>query len=213
MSYRDSRMNIGKAAVAPRFLNSTAALPPSRRLLAVQPIAVRVIDFAPEHAPAIGNLLADHGWEQRYITGQLTAAAGLAADPDGRVLVALTGDQVVGFATVQVHQWNRLAQLHGLAVHPARLRRGIASRLVAKAERFARTRGARGMQVDTPVTNQLARGFYRANGYVEDHVMTRYYADDLDGVTLVKFFDQRPHGPHQPELGELPATDPRSHLQ
>jgi ribosomal protein S18 acetylase RimI-like enzyme len=157
----------------------------------VQPIAVRVIDFAPDHAPAIGALLAGHGWELRYVSGQLTAAQRLAADPDGRVLVALTGNQMVGFASVQVHQWNRLAQLHGLAVHPARLRGGIASQLVAEAERFARTRGARGVQVDTPVTNQRARGFYRANGHVEDYVMTRYYSDDLDGVTLVKFFDQQ----------------------
>jgi hypothetical protein len=49
------------------------------------------------------------------------------------------------------------------------------------------------------VTNQRARGFYRANGYVEDYVMSRYYADDLDGVTLVKFFDQQPpDGPDSP---------------
>jgi ribosomal protein S18 acetylase RimI-like enzyme len=175
---------------------------------------MRVVDFTPQHAPAIGALLAGHGWEQRYISGQLAAATRLAADPDGHVLVTLTGEQVVGFAAVQVHQWNRLAQLHGLAVHPARLRRGIASRLVAEAERFARTRGARGIKVDTPVTNQRARGFYRANGYVEDYVMTRYYADDLDGITLVKFFDQQqPDAPNRPEFGELPATDPRSHLQ
>jgi ribosomal protein S18 acetylase RimI-like enzyme len=175
---------------------------------------MRVVDFTPQHAPAIGALLADHGWEPRYISGQLTAARHLAADPDGQVLVALTGEQVVGFASVQVHQWNRLAQLHGLAVHPARLRQGIASQLVAEAERFARTRGARGIQVDTPVTNQRALGFYRANGYVEDYVMSRYYADDLNGVTLVKFFDQQqPQGPNRPEFGELPATDPPSRLQ
>jgi ribosomal protein S18 acetylase RimI-like enzyme len=175
---------------------------------------MRVVGFTSQHAPAIGEALAGHGWEPRYIRGQLAAAQRLAADPDGQVLVALTDDQVVGFASVQVHQWNRLAQLHGLAVHPERLRRGIASQLVAEAERFARTHGARGIQVDTPVTNQRARDFYRANGYVEDYVMTRYYADDLDGVTLVKFFDQpRPQGPHRPEFGELPATDPRSHLQ
>jgi ribosomal protein S18 acetylase RimI-like enzyme len=175
---------------------------------------MRVVDFTPDHAPAIGALLAAHGWEGRYVSGQLAAAERLSADPDGHVLVALSDDQVVGFASVQIHQWNQLAQLHGLAVHPTLLRRGIASRLLAEAERFARAAGARGVQVDTPVTNQRARGFYRANGYVEDYVMTRYYADDLDGVTLIKFFDQQqPHGPHRPQFGELPATDPRSHLQ
>jgi ribosomal protein S18 acetylase RimI-like enzyme len=186
----------------------------SHRLLAVQRLAVLITDFAPEHATAISTLLAEHGWEPRYVSGQLAAAQRLVADPDGRVLVALSGEQVVGFASMEVHRWNRLAQLHGLAVHPARLRRGIASQLVAESERFARTRGARGIQVDTPVSNQRARGFYRATGYVENYVMTRYYADDLDGVTLVKFFDQQqPDGPHRPDFGERPATDSRSHRQ
>ena len=161
----------------------------------MQPIAVRVIDFAAQHAPAIAALLAAHGWEQRHITGQLTAVQRLSADPNGQALVALSDDEVVGFASVQVTEWNRLAQLHGLAILPDWMRSGIASRLLAEAERFARAHGARGMRIDTPVANQRARGFYSANGYAEDCVMTRYYADDLDGVTLVKFFDSQPdHG-------------------
>jgi ribosomal protein S18 acetylase RimI-like enzyme len=207
-------VNIKNGAVPSGSLNLQVSPRPSRRLLAVQPIAVRVVDFAPQHVPAIRALLADYGWEQRYIAGQLAGVEGLTADPNGRVLVALADSDVVGFASVQVYRWNRLAQLHGLAVHPARLRRGIASRLLADAERFAWAAGARGMHVDTPVSNRRARGFYRANGYAEDYVMSRYYADDLDGVTLVKFFDQQqPQGPHRPEFGELPTTDPPSHLQ
>jgi hypothetical protein len=42
--------------------------------------------------------------------------------------------------------------------------------------------------VDTPVDNEAGRAFYVACGYAEDYRMTRYYADDLDGVTYVKFF-------------------------
>jgi hypothetical protein len=56
-------------------------------------------------------------------------------------------------------------------------------------ERFGRVAGARGIYADTPVTNVAARAFYVAAGYVEDCVMTRCYADDLDGVTFVKFFE------------------------
>jgi hypothetical protein len=43
--------------------------------------------------------------------------------------------------------------------------------------------------VDTPVDNEGARTFYVARGYSEDYRMSRYYADDLDGITYVKFFD------------------------
>jgi ribosomal protein S18 acetylase RimI-like enzyme len=156
--------------------------------------AMSVVSFAPEHVSDLRALLAQHGWEERYVTGQLDAARKLARDPNGHVLVAVDAAGVVGFATVQVYKWNRLAQLHGLAVSPAQLRRGIASQLIAQAEQFAQTRRARGIYVDTPVTNGRARAFYRANGYIEDHVMTRYYADDLDGVTLLKFFDPPSQG-------------------
>ena len=38
------------------------------------------------------------------------------------------------------------------------------------------------------MSNASGRGFYEAAGFVEDYVMTRYYADDLDGVTYVKFY-------------------------
>jgi hypothetical protein len=42
--------------------------------------------------------------------------------------------------------------------------------------------------VDTPVDNLLGRGFYEAIGFSQDYIMSRYYADNLDGVTYVRFF-------------------------
>jgi ribosomal protein S18 acetylase RimI-like enzyme len=102
--------------------------------------------------------------------------------------VAVAEDQLRGFVSMEIYSWNRLAQIHGLAVDPAHLRSGIGSELVAAAECFGRAAGARGIYADTPVTNVAARAFYVAAGYVEDYVMTRY-ADDLDGVAFVKFFE------------------------
>jgi ribosomal protein S18 acetylase RimI-like enzyme len=86
---------------------------------------------------------------------------------------------------------NRLGQIQGLAVSPVRLRRGIGARLIDVAERFVSAAGYRGIYADTPVTNEGGRAFYRSRGYTEDYRMTRYYSDDLDGVTLVKFFADR----------------------
>jgi ribosomal protein S18 acetylase RimI-like enzyme len=62
------------------------------------------------------------------------------------------------------------------------------ARLVGAAEAFARDHACRGIYVDTPIDNDAGRAFYAARGYSEDYRMTRYYADDLDGVTYVKFF-------------------------
>jgi GNAT superfamily N-acetyltransferase len=96
-----------------------------------------------------------------------------------------------GFVSVQIHRWNELAQIHGLAVRRDLLRRGYASRLLGAAEGFARERGCRGIYVDTPADNKGGRAFYLARGFSEDYRMSRYYAGDVDGVTYSKFFDSR----------------------
>ena len=93
-----------------------------------------------------------------------------------------------GFVCVEYREWNRLGQLHGLAVDPAFKRRGIASELVRRAEQFVRAEGGRGLYVDTPVTNEIARSFYEALGYQQAYVMPEYYDKGLDGVTYLKLF-------------------------
>lgn len=95
---------------------------------------------------------------------------------------------MAGFIYIQFHEWNRLAQIQGLAVDPQYQRRGVASMLVERAERFAKERQARGVYVDTPTLNQRGRGFYEALGYSFGYEMPRYYEDGLDGVTYQKFF-------------------------
>ena len=147
--------------------------------------AIRIRDFESADAPQIRSLLQAHGWEDRYIRGQLDALKNSSDWFAGAFVAA--ADEVEGFVTVQLYSWNRLAQVHGVAVRPRSLRRGIGSRLITEAERFAYSRGSRGIYVDTPVTNKSARSFYRRLGYVESYAMPRYYADDIDGITLVKF--------------------------
>lgn len=91
---------------------------------------------------------------------------------------------------MQYYAWNHLCQIHGLAVDPEVQRQGIASVLVSQAERFARSKGARGIYVDTPTLNTGGRKFYEAIGYQLAYVMPRYYEDELDGVTYQKFFNK-----------------------
>jgi ribosomal protein S18 acetylase RimI-like enzyme len=144
--------------------------------------------FTTEAAPAITEILREHGWSERQIEGQLEALAALAATGDGLALTAAANGATAGFISLQVHRWNNLAQIHGLAVRRHLLRQGHATALLEAAETFARERQCRGIYVDTPVDNEAGRAFYEARGYAEDYRMTRYYADDLDGVTYVKFF-------------------------
>lgn len=144
--------------------------------------------FTTDAGSEVTALLQSHGWSPRQIVGQVEALTALGASENGLALIASTADAVAGFVSLQVHEWNRLAQIHGLAVRRDVLRRGCATRLIEAAEVFARDRDCRGIYVDTPVDNEAARAFYLARGYSEDYRMSRYYADDLDGVTYVKFF-------------------------
>lgn len=141
---------------------------------------------------AIRAILGAIGWEERYITGIEQAAGALSQRADAVVYCAWRVNAPLGFILVELHGWNRLAQIQGLAVPPAAHRQGVASMLVARAESFAREQNARGIYVDTPVDNERGRRFYEAVGYRAAYVMPRYYDDALDGVTYQKFFDVAP---------------------
>lgn len=145
--------------------------------------------FLPEHRPLIAQVLVRIGWEPQYIDGQIQAIEAFAQDADhAAVFVAFQDGVFAGYVSIQFYTWNRLAQIHGLAVDPSLRKRGIATKLVAQAEQFARTKGARGVYVDTPVTNTGAREFYVRQQYRQDYIMTAYYDADLDGVTYLKLF-------------------------
>ena len=147
---------------------------------------------AGRHRGGVRDILAGNGWEERYVVGQLRAlyvlSAAASPGPRGRVYVHEAEDRVGGFVSVEFREWNRLGQLHGLAVDPDLKRRGIASVLVGRAEGFVQGEGGRGVYVDTPVTNDAARGFYEALGYRQAYVMPEYYDEGLDGVTYLKLF-------------------------
>lgn len=151
-------------------------------------VVIEIRGFSPDDEAAVRELLRKHGWEDQYIDGQLEALSDLAGSGSTFRAVSIAGGSLVGFVSSRYYAWNQLAQIHGLAVDPARLRSGIGTRLIVAAEEHGRGEGARGMYVDTPVDNEIARHFYLANGYADAYAMPRYYSDELDGVTFVKFF-------------------------
>lgn len=150
---------------------------------------VSITDYSPPHQAAIRRILERIGWAEQYVNAAERNAEAFSQNREVYgVYIATAGDSVVGFVYVQFHEWNRLAQIQGLAVDPSYQRQGIAAELVENAERFAREKGARGVYVDTPTLNRKGRDFYEAIGYGYGYEMPRYYEDSLDGVTYQKFF-------------------------
>jgi ribosomal protein S18 acetylase RimI-like enzyme len=147
--------------------------------------AFRVLRSAPVPVRAV---LDGTGWDERFVDGMQSAADDCVESSSAYVAAAFVGEQAVGFVVCELHTWNRLAQIQGLAVHVDSRRQGIAEHLVAMAEDFARVSGARGIYVDTPVDNQGGRRFYESLGYEEAYVMPQYYDAAIDAVTYQRFF-------------------------
>ena len=149
---------------------------------------------AVRHRRGVREVLTKNGWEERYIAGQLAGLDVLLGDSlpgtRAKICVSETDDGLSGFVSVEYREWNHLGHLQELAVDPALKRRGIASALVHGAEEFVRGEGGRGHYADTPVTNGIARAFYKALGYQEAYVMPEYYGEGLDGVTYLKLFSK-----------------------
>lgn len=87
-------------------------------------------------------------------------------DADADHLVALDGDAVVG--TCRLLHRGSVCKLGRMAVLPGARRRGVASRLLALAERRAHDRGARRMALSAQVTvvDLYERAGYTAHGTV-----------------------------------------------
>jgi GNAT superfamily N-acetyltransferase len=98
------------------------------------------------HRRGVHELLANNGWEERYIAGQLGGLDVLSGDTlpgmCGKVCVSEVKDRLSGFVSVEYREWNYLGQLQGLAVDPDLKRRGIAS-AARPARRRVRAREGR----------------------------------------------------------------------
>ncbi len=90
--------------------------------------------------------------------------APVAAVLEGRVLVALRGGTVVGFATVTFADDD--AALDDLFVDPQWTRRGVGTSLVRAVGALALARGARHL---VTIANPHALAFYRTVGFTDEH--------------------------------------------
>jgi len=75
-------------------------------------------------------------------------------------------------------------EILNLAVLPAQRRRGAARRLVEAALTQAAARGARTCWLEVRASNQGARSFYAALGFIEQQLRPDYYRDPLEDAVV-----------------------------
>lgn len=94
--------------------------------------------------------------------------AALAGSPDDAVFVAVLGLTPVAWIHVAIAtllESPRHAEIRGLVVTGALRARGIGAQLVARAEAWARERGAARVRVRSNLTRERTHAFYERLGY------------------------------------------------
>jgi ribosomal protein S18 acetylase RimI-like enzyme len=100
---------------------------------------------------------------------------------NGCIIMAHCGEQAAGFVCVVATTRGEspddpapFAWIHDIYVKPEHRRHGVASILMAEAERFARGEGAQSVRLGVLDGNDPARRFYERHGFREyTHVLTK----------------------------------------
>ena len=95
---------------------------------------------------------------------RVAAVLGLARlhQGDGYYLVAWEGDEPLGHVYLALTD---PAELHDVSVRTEHRRRGVASTLIAAAERKVRGHGCDRLRIAVSIDNESAQALYRACGY------------------------------------------------
>ena len=107
------------------------------------------------------------------------------ATHNGCILMAHYGEEAAGFVCVVAttrgespEDPSPLAWIHELYVKSEHRRRGVASLLMAEAERFARAEGAHVLRLGVLDRNEGARAFYASHGFAEQaRILTKRLED------------------------------------
>ncbi len=142
--------------------------------------AVHLQTAGPLHAGALAALHAlcfpDEPWDA-------AAIASLSSPPEGFALLALRGEEPVGFALARVAAGE--GEILTIGVLPADRRGGVGRRLVTAILSTARNLGAEALFLEVAEDNSPARTLYMANGFEPVGRRPGYYTRPGGSVAAV----------------------------
>lgn len=118
---------------------------------------------------------------EAIVADYLTYLEKACADHRGAIFMADYAEQPAGFVCVVASTRGEspddpapFAWVHDIFVRPEHRQHGVASSLMAEAERFARSEGSRVIRLGVLDRNDQARAFYARHGFREyTHVLTK----------------------------------------
>jgi ribosomal-protein-alanine N-acetyltransferase len=120
--------------------------------------------------------------------------------PTAACRVVEAGGRVVGYALTVFRKGSRVARIYSVAVASDAQGRGIASALLADAERIGAERGAERISLEVRGDNPAAIRLYERLGYAFRGIQRDYYEDGADARRYEKRLDRSvTGGPGQAE--------------
>lgn len=110
--------------------------------------------------------------------------ANALAHPRARLMVAAERAGIVAYLLLRLPATRRIARIESIGVTARARGRGLATRLVAAAERAAGRAGAERLRLEVRRTNRVARALYARRGYRQVCELPHYYADGAHGLRL-----------------------------
>jgi ribosomal-protein-alanine N-acetyltransferase len=93
-------------------------------------------------------------------------------------------EEIVGYGGIALN--GESADIHTVAVVESHRRQGIAKRLMARLERWAKDNGAGEILLEMRVGNSEAKPLYESLGYREISKRKDYYAPGMDAIVMSK---------------------------
>ena len=121
------------------------------------------------------DLFGADAWSAATLTGDLDT-------PGRRVVVAVEGERVVGYAVTGLA--GDLVDLLRIAVDPDRQGRGVARTLLEAMVEAGTLDGGDAVLLEVSAENAVALGLYRAAGFAEIDRRRGYYRDGSDAVVM-----------------------------
>lgn len=106
--------------------------------------------------------------------------------PSARLWVAVQNNVVVGDVLLLLRSKADYGRIYSVVVAPSARGQGLGERLIATAERAARSAGRSRLRLEVRRGNLPARRLYEKRGYVTVAELAGYYEDGAAGLRLEK---------------------------
>jgi GNAT superfamily N-acetyltransferase len=168
---------VDAASPFPRFTGTAdVSVRPARPQDAEAVARVQLVTWRTAYRAVLPLAVLD-GWDERAAVASWRAAVTSPPTPGHGVLVAVEGDEVVGFAAYgppelspgeAANEAGPTTEIAPMLVEPRWGRRGHGSRLLAAVADLARATGAARLQVWLPEADEASARFFESAGWAEE---------------------------------------------